>query len=132
MTDDAAEWESDHQTAALQSVGLADEYPYGCDSILHVAQALIDARADLAKLRAFAEWCMLEGCWKGMDIDGGDAQDKAIELGLVEPVTVDGPCGVERWSVVGPETRSCACAEWADEWPVTCYRLSRIVTGSKP
>ena len=33
-------------------------------------------------LRAYALW-VLEHCWKGADIDGGSAQDKADELGLL-------------------------------------------------
>ena len=35
-------------------------------------------------LRAFAHHVLMEGSWQGADIDGGDAQDTAEKLGLIE------------------------------------------------
>jgi len=31
----------------------------------------------------FVMWALMEGSWQGADIDGGAAQDKALELGLI-------------------------------------------------
>ena len=31
----------------------------------------------------FVMWALMEGSWQGADIDGGAAQDKAVELGLI-------------------------------------------------
>ena len=45
-------WEADHQRRALEAVGLADEFPFGCDAIDHVAEALLVARAEVERLRA--------------------------------------------------------------------------------
>ena len=39
---------------------------------------------ELAKLREFVTYVLQEGSWQGCDIDGGDAQDKAEQLGLIE------------------------------------------------
>lgn len=41
------------------------------------------------RAREFVEWAMRDGSWKGYDIDGGDAQDKAEELGLIVEVPAD-------------------------------------------
>ena len=62
----AAEWEADHQRAALLAVGLADEFPWGCDAIQHVAAALIGSRARVAKVTAEADALkiMLAAEWK--------------------------------------------------------------------
>ena len=46
------------------------------------------------------------------DLDGGDIQDKAVELGLLEGVKVTESCG-----------ENCNCAEYGD-FPLTCFRLS--------
>ena len=48
----AASWEADHQRRHLEALGLADEFPFGCDAIQHVAEALIALRARLAALEA--------------------------------------------------------------------------------
>jgi hypothetical protein len=37
----------------------------------------------------FVMWALLNGSWQGNDIDGGAAQDKAIELGLIVETTYD-------------------------------------------
>lgn len=37
-----------------------------------------------AALRTFAHHVLMEGSWQGCDIDGGDAQDTAEKLGLIE------------------------------------------------
>lgn len=37
-------WEADHQQTILKAHGLAEEFPYGCDAIDHVAEALIAQR----------------------------------------------------------------------------------------
>lgn len=40
-------WEADHQRAALERHDLADEFPFGCDAIEHVAEALVATRKRL-------------------------------------------------------------------------------------
>lgn len=37
----------------------------------------------------FVMWALLTGSWQGDDIDGGAAQDKAVELGLIVETTYD-------------------------------------------
>lgn len=61
---------------------------------------------------AFGRWCMeqLRDEALGCDIDGGDAQEKLKELGLLVEVEVTEPCG-----------DGCHCAEW-DDFPQTCLR----------
>lgn len=43
----ALKWESDHQKMKLEELGLAEEFPFGCDAIEHVGEALIAARKNL-------------------------------------------------------------------------------------
>jgi len=47
----ATVWEADHQRTALEHYGLAEEFPFGCDAIEHVAEALVCARKRLMALR---------------------------------------------------------------------------------
>ena len=54
--------------------------------------------AEIERLRAFAHFVLSEGPWQGGDVDGGAAQDKAEELGLIELR----PC--DRKDSVGGET----------------------------
>jgi hypothetical protein len=42
-----------------------------------------------ANLAKFAQWALTEGAWHGHDLDGGDVQEKAVELGLVVQVPYD-------------------------------------------
>jgi hypothetical protein len=61
----------------------------------------------------FGRWCLTELRGNiGADLDGGDAQDKAIALGILGYVTVTEPCSEEY----------CHCAEYYDEFPVQCLR----------
>ena len=46
------------------------------------------------------------------DLDGGDIQDKAIDLGLLVGVEVTKSCG-----------ENCNCAGY-DAFPLTCFRMS--------
>jgi hypothetical protein len=73
----------------------------------------------LERLEDFARWVIRGGnCDQWCDdLDGGDIQDKAEELGLIVPVEVTEPCG-----------DNCACAEWAG-FPVTCFRLANNLRG---
>ena len=48
----ALKWEADHQAECLKRHGLAEEFPFGCDAIDHVAEALIGSRARVAGLEA--------------------------------------------------------------------------------
>lgn len=50
----AKAWEADHQRAALEQLGLDEEFPFDCDAIEHVGEALIEARARLAAVEAAA------------------------------------------------------------------------------
>ena len=73
---------------------------------------------DLKKLRGFAQAVM--EAWPDGDVDGSDLQDFAITWGLLEPVKVDAPC-----------EENCFCAEYyhLDEFPVTCYRRTKLLEG---
>lgn len=44
--------------------------------------------------------------------DGFDLQDLGVEHGVLIAISVTEPCG-----------DGCVCAEYADEWPTTCYRV---------
>lgn len=70
----------------------------------------------MTPLERFGRWCILEMRTDGGgDIDGGAAQDKALELGLLGFVTVTEPCGDD-----------CRCAEYYDEFPAECLLASPL------
>lgn len=46
-----AGWEAEHQRRALETVGLAEEFPFGCDAIEAVAEALLASRGEVERLR---------------------------------------------------------------------------------
>jgi len=71
---------------------------------------------DLEKLRLFALF-ILEEFPEGMP-DEFDMQDKAEKLGLLEKVEAQEPCGENCW-----------CNEYHGEFPVTCYRRSKVLLG---
>jgi hypothetical protein len=79
--------------------------------------------AERDALRIFAQFVM--EAWPDDDIDGGDLQDKAVELGLLkleDPAPTDS-CG-----------EYCRCAEMysCEEWEngeVMCYRRTALLTG---
>jgi len=72
----------------------------------------------LVQLAELGRWCLLrhreDGCG---DLDGGDLQEKAEDLGLLVRVVMEEPCG-----------EFCHCAEYVDEWPVHCLRLAEGIT----
>lgn len=76
------------------------------------------ASEGVEKLREFAQWA-IRHAWGGLDIDGGDAQDMAEKLGLIEQYEVFESCGEE-----------CACAE--GDFPAQCYRFAPILAAAKP
>lgn len=56
--------------------------------------------------------------WPDADLlDTGDLQDIAVSHGLLVPVEVSEPCG-----------ENCFCSEFADAFPLTCYRLHASLT----
>lgn len=59
------------------------------DEIERLRSQLASARETLAPSARFVLWALMEGSWQGGDIDGGAAQDKAIELGLIVKTTYD-------------------------------------------
>jgi len=64
--------------------------------------------------------CLAESRENGCgDVDGVTLQDAAIDLRLLEYVTVDTPCGTDG---------NCYCADYygPDEWPAQCLRLSAL------
>jgi hypothetical protein len=64
----------------------------------------------------FAKFCLWQGGdWCG-GIDGEEMQDKAEELGLIEPYTATEPC-----------CDYCMCAEIDADFPVTCYRYTDLM-----
>jgi len=44
---------------------------------------------EIERLRAFVHWALSDGSWRGTSLDGGEIQDKAIELGLVVKTKYD-------------------------------------------
>ena len=67
--------------------------------------------AQVQALAEFARWAIAEGAWNGGDVDGGEIQEKAADLGIIHQIEVTEPCGDE-----------CTCAEW-DDFPHQCYRF---------
>lgn len=65
------------------------------------------------RLLEFARWAIHTHRESLGDLDGSEIQDQLCTLGLLREVRVDGPCG-----------ESCACAEYYEEFPATCLRLS--------
>jgi hypothetical protein len=49
----------------------------------------IEAADEIERLREFVHWALSDGSWQGTSIDGGEIQDKAIELGLVVKTKYD-------------------------------------------
>ena len=65
------------------------------------------------KLIAFARWAIdASREYGGCDIDGGSIEDKMEELGLLERIEVQEPCG-----------EGCLCVEYYGEFPAECLRL---------
>ncbi len=88
------------------------------------AMAALDAtRTERDALRSFAQFVMES--WPDGDIDGGELQDKAVELGLLkleDPAPTE-PCG-----------EGCSCAEYYsdEDWAkseVQCYRKTELLMG---
>ena len=53
-------------------------------------RAALGKREEIAQSAAqFVMWALMEGSWQGCDIDGGAAQDKAVELGLIVETPYD-------------------------------------------
>lgn len=69
---------------------------------------------DVAKVLAFAGEA-LEGHCAEMWWDGGDVQKALLRHGLLEPVTMAGPCDPDH----------CACAD-VGEFPLECYRVTEL------
>jgi hypothetical protein len=68
----------------------------------------------LVQLAEFGRWCLLKHrADGGGDLDAGELQDKAEDIGLLVRVSVEKPCG-----------EHCTCAEFVDEWPARCLRLA--------
>lgn len=65
------------------------------------------------KLITFARWVIAEHRSVVGDLDGGSIQDELEELGLLERIEVQEPCG-----------EGCRCAEYyGGEFPTECLRL---------
>lgn len=79
----AAKWEADHQREALLRVGLAEEFPWGCDAIEHVAESLVGSRKKVAALKAErdalrAQVAMLRGTLRAVEIGCSTAESEAV------------------------------------------------------
>lgn len=68
----------------------------------------------VAALIEFARWAISESSFQGCNLDGGDIQDKAHELGLLVEATIAEPCSEEH----------CACADAGADFPTTCFRFA--------
>jgi hypothetical protein len=71
-------------------------------------------------LRAFAREVMQ--AWPYDDVDGDDLQAMAIKHGMLRPEQRTERCGDK-----------CMCAGYAEaeDWPITCYRRTALLTGNK-
>lgn len=49
-----------------------------------VREAMIGQHAAVSQLQQFIRWLIREGPWEGGMPDGGEVQDKAVEMGLLE------------------------------------------------
>ena len=67
------------------------------------------------KLAELGRWVILQQQQWEMSVDGGDIQDKAVELGILIPTVVTASCGEE-----------CQCASYGD-FPQTCMKLAEGV-----
>ena len=47
----AKQWDADHQRRALEDLGLVEEFSFGCDTIWHVAEALVASRRTVHSLQ---------------------------------------------------------------------------------
>lgn len=109
------------ETVEQQDVGLlltGEDFDPWPDVQIHEVDLLAHMPADsegpdLMALARFGLWCLEEA--RGVDgpgdVDGGDLQDKAVELGLLSSHEVTEPC-----------CEGCACSEWG--FPTTCIRTS--------
>jgi tRNA splicing ligase len=68
---------------------------------------MLEAADEIERLRAFVRWALQEGSWSGAELNGGDIQDKAVELNLVVKTKYDP-------AVHGEDD----CAEPGDDWYV--------------
>lgn len=71
-------------------------------------------KVEIERLRGFARAIMDE---RYGNLDGGKLQDLGVKHGLLIPTEVTDVCG-----------ENCVCEEYGD-FPQTCYRFSRILTG---
>lgn len=62
----------------------------------------------------FARHIMEDWPEYGIDMDGGELQELAVQCGLLYPVTMEKPCS----DVDG----ACNCADYGSDFPTTCYR----------
>lgn len=91
------------------------------------ARAALSGRGVMAdtlkqRLAEYFAWTMNSGSWQGCDIDGGCAQDKAIELGLLDQTTYD--------PAIHGET-DCGC-EAGDDYYVLTADVNAALLGRKP
>ena len=76
---------------AIDFIKALDKYDYDTErfrdylkTLISAAQSIMAGTTEITKLREFVDYILQEGSWQGCDIDGGDAQDKAEQLGLIE------------------------------------------------
>jgi len=76
---------------AIDFMKAIDKYDYDTERfreylkrLISAAQSIMAGTTEITKLREFVDYILQEGSWQGCDIDGGDAQDKAEQLGLIE------------------------------------------------
>jgi hypothetical protein len=117
MNDRQEEFARGFDRCREQTIGRIELYFATRAAMLSAAPAA-PASEGVEKLREFAQWA-IRHAWVGLDIDGGDAQDMAEKLGLIEQYEVFESCGEE-----------CACAE--GDFPAQCYRFAPILAAAKP
>lgn len=101
----------DRQAFLIKSV--SEGSPSSQQMLLEEAAAMLRRLQALAK---FGAKVLEESRDSLADLDGGWLQDQAQELGLLEAVNVNEPCG-----------ENCNCAEYGD-FPQECIRYSQTCT----
>lgn len=76
-------------------------------------EAVRAVEEEITRLRQYIEMVIRAECWDQESLDGGDLQDRAVEAGILAPVTAAARCG-----------ENCACSEYGADFPATCYRFA--------
>ena len=92
------------------------EWLIGLVRLMAMAKIHQQVADEHGKLSSFARQVLSRSAFQGADLCGADAQDMAVEHGLLHAVEVSEPCNSDY----------CTCAEVSDP-PWTCYQLTEML-----